>query len=65
MKNDHIYLVVNAGCRDKDLAHIEEHMKASKAKGGDVCGTFMMRDLFLLCVAIEGVLSVCLREKWV
>lgn len=34
--NDHIYLVVNAGCRDKDLAHIEEHMKAFKAKGGDV-----------------------------
>ncbi|CAI0625938.1 unnamed protein product [Linum tenue] len=33
---DHIYLVVNAGCRDKDLAHIEEHMKAFKAKGGDV-----------------------------
>ncbi|XP_051125576.1 aminomethyltransferase, mitochondrial [Andrographis paniculata] len=34
--NDHIYLVVNAGCRDKDLAHIEEHMKAFKSKGGDV-----------------------------
>ncbi|KAL8140323.1 hypothetical protein V2J09_006344 [Rumex salicifolius] len=34
--NDHIYLVVNAGCRDKDLAHIEEHMKVFKAKGGDV-----------------------------
>ena len=36
VKDDHIYLVVNAGCRDKDLAHIEEHMKAFKAKGGDV-----------------------------
>lgn len=34
--DDHIYLVVNAGCRDKDLAHIEEHMKAFNAKGGDV-----------------------------
>ncbi|OIV95824.1 hypothetical protein TanjilG_06800 [Lupinus angustifolius] len=34
--DNHIYLVVNAGCRDKDLAHIEEHMKAFKAKGGDV-----------------------------
>ncbi|KAE9591466.1 Aminomethyltransferase [Lupinus albus] len=32
----HIYLVVNAGCRDKDLAHIEEHMNVFKAKGGDV-----------------------------
>ncbi|KAL0328769.1 UNVERIFIED_CONTAM: Aminomethyltransferase, mitochondrial [Sesamum calycinum] len=34
--NEHIYLVVNAGCRDKDLAHIEEHMKAFTSKGGDV-----------------------------
>ncbi|KAF6168249.1 hypothetical protein GIB67_011634 [Kingdonia uniflora] len=34
--DDHIYLVVNAGCRDKDLDHIEGHMKAFKAKGGDV-----------------------------
>ncbi|CAM8906699.1 unnamed protein product [Rhodiola kirilowii] len=34
--DDHIYLVVNAGCRDKDLAHIEEHMKSFKSKGGDV-----------------------------
>ncbi|ERN17440.1 hypothetical protein AMTRI_Chr02g215580 [Amborella trichopoda] len=36
VKNDHIYLVVNAGCRDKDLAHIESHMKVFKSKGGDV-----------------------------
>ncbi|KAG8490598.1 hypothetical protein CXB51_013745 [Gossypium anomalum] len=36
VKDDHIYLVVNAGCRDKDLAHIEEHMKVFRAKGGDV-----------------------------
>ncbi|CAF2082662.1 unnamed protein product [Brassica napus] len=31
--DEHIYLVVNDGCRDKDLAHIEEHMKAFKSKG--------------------------------
>ncbi|KAK6932751.1 Aminomethyltransferase, folate-binding domain [Dillenia turbinata] len=36
VRDDHLYIVVNAGCRDKDLAHIEEHMKAFKAKGGDV-----------------------------
>ncbi|KAJ6893077.1 aminomethyltransferase [Populus alba x Populus x berolinensis] len=34
--DDHMYIVVNAGCRDKDLAHIEAHMKSFKAKGGDV-----------------------------
>lgn len=36
VKDDHIYIVVNAGCRDKDLAHIESHMKAFKKRGGDV-----------------------------
>ncbi|XP_068654972.1 aminomethyltransferase, mitochondrial [Aristolochia californica] len=36
VKDDHIYLVVNAGCRDKDLAHIGSHMEDFKAKGGDV-----------------------------
>uniref|UniRef100_A0A0E0KVG4 Aminomethyltransferase, mitochondrial n=1 Tax=Oryza punctata TaxID=4537 RepID=A0A0E0KVG4_ORYPU len=34
--DQHIYLVVNAGCRDKDLAHIGEHMEAFNKKGGDV-----------------------------
>lgn len=36
VREDHIYLVVNAGCRDKDLAHIGEHLEAFTAKGGDV-----------------------------
>ncbi|KAL5773279.1 hypothetical protein ACOSP7_012873 [Xanthoceras sorbifolium] len=36
VKDDQIYLVVNAGCRDKDLAHIEGHMKSFTSKGGDV-----------------------------
>lgn len=29
-----IYLVVNAGCRDKDLAHIGAHLKAAQVRGG-------------------------------
>eukprot|EP00887_Chlorella_sp_A99_P003441 scaffold7.g3441.t1 len=33
---EEIYLVVNAGCREKDLAHIGKHLDAFKAKGGDV-----------------------------
>ena len=32
----HLYLVVNAGCRDKDLTHIGKHLAELKAKGGDV-----------------------------
>jgi aminomethyltransferase len=31
-----IYLVVNAGCREKDLAHIGQHLKDFNSKGGDV-----------------------------
>ncbi|KAF6248527.1 hypothetical protein COO60DRAFT_1706973 [Scenedesmus sp. NREL 46B-D3] len=34
-----IYLVVNAGCRDKDLEHIGKHLSAAKAKGMDVTMT--------------------------
>ncbi|CAI7796872.1 unnamed protein product [Closterium sp. NIES-54] len=32
----HIYLVVNAGCREKDLNHIGAHLEAYKAAGKDV-----------------------------
>lgn len=34
--DEHVYLVVNAGCRDKDLEHIGKHMEDFKKKGGDV-----------------------------
>lgn len=31
-----VYLVVNAGCREKDLNHLNKHLEAFTAKGGDV-----------------------------
>ncbi|KAK9828439.1 hypothetical protein WJX81_008616 [Elliptochloris bilobata] len=31
-----VYLVVNAGCREKDLAHIGKHLEKFTADGGDV-----------------------------
>ena len=31
MTNDNLYMVVNAGCRDKDLAHLNKHLSAFKA----------------------------------
>jgi aminomethyltransferase len=31
-----IYMVVNAGCREKDLAHLEKHLKAAQKAGKDV-----------------------------
>lgn len=36
VKDDHLYIVVNAGCREKDLAHIESHLKPFKASGKNV-----------------------------
>lgn len=36
VSKDEIYLVVNAGCREKDLAHIGKHLDAFKGKGKDV-----------------------------
>jgi len=33
---DHLYVVINAGCADKDIAHLEAHLQTFHAKGGDV-----------------------------
>ena len=32
---DHAYLVLNAGCKDKDMAHINAKLKVFQQKGGD------------------------------
>jgi len=32
---DHLYMVINAGHEDKDLPHMEAHLKSFVAKGGD------------------------------
>jgi len=36
---DELYIVVNAGCRDKDLAHLNKHLSAYQAKGKKVSMT--------------------------
>lgn len=36
MPRDEIYMVVNAGCRDKDLAHFDEQLKKARSAGKDV-----------------------------
>eukprot|EP01018_Ginkgo_biloba_P009939 Gb_29854 [translate_table: standard] len=60
VKDDHIYLVVNAGCRDKDLEHIESHMKSFKAHGGDV--NWHIHDERSL-LALQGPLSAPTLQK--
>ncbi len=34
--DDKFFVVLNAGCKDKDLAHIREHLESSEWKGKDV-----------------------------
>lgn len=33
---DHVYLVVNAGCREKDIEHFKHHVNRAKQEGKDV-----------------------------
>lgn len=36
VSDEELYIVVNAGCREKDLAHLNKHLDAWKAKGKQV-----------------------------
>lgn len=54
VKDDHLYIVVNAGCREKDLEHIESHLKPFKAAGKDV--SWHIHDERCL-LALQGPLS--------
>ncbi|KAE8659766.1 Aminomethyltransferase [Hibiscus syriacus] len=47
-QNGELFDVYPICCRDKDLAHIEEHMKAFKSKGGDVSWNFLFSRVLLL-----------------
>lgn len=55
-----LYVVSNAGCADKDLAHIRAHLKAFQNKGGDV-------DLKIIddhsLVALQGPKSASVLES--
>jgi aminomethyltransferase len=52
-RGNHIFMVVNAGCADKDIAHIKKHLAAFTAKGGDVQFEQLDRSL----IALQGPLS--------
>jgi len=51
VSDEEIYLVVNAGCVEKDLAHIESYLNPFKAAGGD-CSMQIHDDRSLL--ALQG-----------
>jgi len=48
---DHAYVVLNAGCAEKDLAHLDIHLSSFTAKGGD-CRMEVLKDRGLL--ALQG-----------
>ncbi|XP_024389923.1 aminomethyltransferase, mitochondrial [Physcomitrium patens] len=58
--DDHIYLVVNAGCRDKDLAHLEKYLKPFLASGKSV-GWHIHDERSLL--ALQGPLAGEVLQK--
>ncbi|KAG0365477.1 hypothetical protein BGZ54_006480 [Gamsiella multidivaricata] len=59
---DSLYVVSNAGCADKDLAHIRSHLKEFQNKGGDV-------DLKIIddhaLVALQGPKAAAVLEELV
>lgn len=58
--HDHIFMVVNAGCKDKDLAHIREHLRAFTAKGKQVT-LEELTDRSLL--AVQGPKAAAIVQK--
>lgn len=58
----HLGMVINAGCKDKDLAHIRQWLADSKAKGMDV-DLEVIDDFELL--ALQGPLSMSVMERLV
>ena len=38
---DHLYIVSNAGCRDKDMPHMENRVREMQAAGKDVAIEFI------------------------
>ncbi len=57
----HRYLVLNAGCKDKDMAHLNVQLAAFQKKGGDCQITEMKQHaLVALQVRVSGVMrAVC------
>lgn len=65
---DHVYMVINAGCKDKDLAHMKAVLD-SEFKGKDVTMTYKESDDALIAVQgpkaasiIEGITGVSFKK---
>ncbi len=55
-RGDHLFLVVNASCKDEDFAHLQEHLSAT-------CALTLLDDRAL--IALQGPRAECvLAELW-
>jgi aminomethyltransferase len=54
---DHLYIVSNAGCADKDVQNIQTQLKQFLSKGGRDCTFEIIQDKSLL--ALQGKISIC------
>jgi glycine cleavage system aminomethyltransferase T len=55
VNDQHIYLVVNAGCRDKDLAHIGSTWRPSTRRAATSSGTSTMSGRCSNCRSVGSV----------
>jgi glycine cleavage system aminomethyltransferase T len=60
-KGDHVYVVVNAGCFDKDYAHIMSQLDKFKKQGHQVDIQLLSNDYSLL--ALQGIYLSILYSK--
>ncbi len=55
-RGDHLFLVVNAACKDEDFAHLQKHL-------GEICDLTLLHDRAL--IALQGPRAECvLAELW-
>jgi len=62
---DHLYIVVNAGCADKDIAHINKHLAEFRKQGRDVTLENFSEQNSLIAVqgpATEKILQQFVKE---
>eukprot|EP01067_Filipodium_phascolosomae_P004975 Filipodium_phascolosomae@DN2968_c0_g1_i1.p1 len=58
-RKDYLAMVVNAGCADKDIAHIREHMAQCNQQGKDVSLEVLDRSL----LALQGPEAMAVLQK--
>eukprot|EP00744_Colponema_vietnamica_P000838 GILI01001454.1.p1 GENE.GILI01001454.1~~GILI01001454.1.p1 ORF type:complete len:404 (-),score=158.08 GILI01001454.1:137-1318(-) len=59
-QDNHIYMVVNAGCKDKDIAHINRHAAEFKASGKDVSIEIMAEHSL---IALQGPKAAAVLQR--